>query len=139
MSTPAPLTKTALNASDPVTTFLARFGLRDVGHFLAPFAATLATLLGATSLGDLKTLGFAAIPGVAAVAFRQLFPHTTVSAAEVGSAVATIEKVTARIVPVTVQDVVAAVGTDVSTAAAVMTPVASPAVAPAPVATPPVS
>lgn len=132
--------------SDPITTFLSRFGLRDVAHFLVPYAATIAALLGATSTTDLKSVGLAAIPGAAAVAFRQLFPHTTVSASEVGSAVTILSGVLDKVEPkatpvVTVvgQDVEKAV-TDLTPAVPTVVPTAPPAAAAPPAApTPPVA
>lgn len=131
--------------SDPVTRFLTRFGLRDVGHAAVAYGATIAATLNLSSTDAAKASLIAAIPAVGAVAFRQLFPHVSVTSAELGSAVADVEHALAKVKAPA--EVVTLVGTVAKTAEAAVAdlkppvalaaPVKVAAPAPAPIATAP--
>lgn len=82
-------------ATDPLTKFLARFSLRDLGHALSAYVATVLPTLTATNVGS-KAFWLALIPAAATVLYRQIFPHTTVSASEVNTAVSIAEKALAK-------------------------------------------
>lgn len=127
---------------DPVTKFLSRFGLRDLGHAAVAYGATILATLNLTSASTVRDSLVAAIPAVAAVAFRQLFPHVTVTAAEVSTAVSDVEHVLAKVnVPASVTSVVGQVGNTVVQAAGDLHPaipvIAVTAAAVAPAAAPP--
>lgn len=114
---------TSLKA-DPVTTFLSRFSLRDLGHFVVAYVATILPELNLTAIHVSKAALLAAIPAAAAVLFRQIFPHATVTSAEVGTAVANVEDALARVhAPATISAVLTQVGKVVQTAAADLPPV----------------
>lgn len=82
---------------DPVTKFLARFGLRDLGHFIVGYVSLLLPTINLSSIHVTKAAVLALIPGAAAVAFRQLFPHVAVSATELGTAVGDAERALAKV------------------------------------------
>lgn len=52
---------------------------RDAGHFAAAFVSSLAILIMQTDHPLTKDVVLAAIPGAAAVAFRQVWPNTDLS------------------------------------------------------------
>lgn len=84
-------------ATDPVTTFLARFSLRDLGHALFAAAAVLVPALVWTSFGALKVSLFAALPAVATVLFRQLFPNVNVTPGQVNTAVGQLDGILSKV------------------------------------------
>lgn len=133
--------------SDPVTRFLSRFGLRDVGHALVAFIGTILAAYNITNVPLNKAALLAGVPTVAAVVFRQLFPHVTVSNAEVSSAIADVEHVLSKVkAPAALTATIGEVGSLAQAAAGKLAPPASlaqpvpvpaaPLPAPAPAATP---
>ena len=130
MTTPtaAPVTTTpAVPKKDPVTSFLSRFSWRDIAHFLAPFAATVAVL---ASSPNWPVGAKAVVPGLAAVLFRQIFPNKTVTPSQVGSAVAVVQAVLGKVpVPTVVKTIVndAAPVVEQAAAATAVPPSAPPA------------
>jgi len=76
--------------SDPVSNFLARFGLRDVGHFGSVFVATFFATINLTSVNAARASALAALGAAATVTFRQVFPHQSLPAPNVVAVVQAI-------------------------------------------------